>query len=115
MSELFYKAAGAILAPFRYAEREVQNMKEIAKEDIQAFIANLIKLALISIASLFFLLFVSIAAAAAINNRSDNGLTGWAVVAGFYLLVGVGLYIWKESSEKKKSASSSNTRRPANI
>lgn len=112
MSELFYKAAGAILAPFRYAERGVQHMKEVAKEDLQAFIANLIKLALISVASLFFLLFISITVATAINNKSENGLTGWAVVAGFYLLVGVGLYIWKEVAEKKKNAS--NSRRTIN-
>jgi hypothetical protein len=105
MSELFYKAAGAILAPFRYAEREVQQMKETAKEDLQAFIANLIKLALIAVVSLLFLLFISITAAAAINESSNNGFIGWAIVAGFYLLVGIGLYIWKEVAEKKKEAS----------
>lgn len=113
MSELFYKAAGAILAPFRYAEREVQHMTEVAKEDVQAFIANAIKLALIGVVSLFFLLFISITVAAAINNRSENSLIGWAVVAGFYLLVGIGLYIWKELSDKKKTTS--NSRRTANV
>ena len=47
MSELFYKAAGAILAPFRYAEREVVHMKEVAKEDLQQFVANAITMVVI--------------------------------------------------------------------
>jgi protein-S-isoprenylcysteine O-methyltransferase Ste14 len=114
MSELFYRAAGAILAPFRYAEREVQHMKDVAKEDIQAFIANLIKLILISVVLLLFLLFISITAAAAINESTNSSYLGWAIVAGFYLLAGIGLYIWKEVTQEKKK-SPVNTRRPAGI
>jgi len=102
MSELFYKAAGAILAPFRYAEREVHQMKEEAKEDLQAFVANLIKLVLISIVSLLFLLFISITAAVALNDFMESEFLGWAIVAGFYLLTGVALYIWKEATDKDK-------------
>jgi protein-S-isoprenylcysteine O-methyltransferase Ste14 len=102
MSELFYKAAGAILAPFRYAEREVKNMKEEAKEDIQAFIANLIKIIVISVVGLLFLFFVSVTAAAAINDSAGSSFLGWAIVAGFYLIVGIGLYIWKEATDKDK-------------
>lgn len=112
MSELFYRAAGAILAPFRYAEREVLHMKDVAKEDIQAFIANLIKLALISVASLLFLLFISITVAAAINDSANSSYLGWAVVAGFYLLTGIGLYLWKEATREKKKPTV-NTGRPA--
>jgi hypothetical protein len=112
MSELFYKAAGAILAPFRYAEREVQHMKETAKEDVQALIANAIKFTLIGVAALLFLLFISITAAAAINESSDSAYLGWAIVAGFYLLIGLGLYLWKQASDKKKPVT--NTRRPIN-
>ena len=102
MTALFYKAAGAVLAPFRYAEREVKHMKEVAKEDVQAFVANLIKLALIGIVSFLFLLFISITIAAAINHSTGSEFLGYAIVAGFYLLAGVGLYIWKEASDKKK-------------
>lgn len=109
MTELFYKAAGAILAPFRYAEREVQNMKEIAKEDLQTLLATAIKIALLSVVSLLFLLFISVTAAAAINESTGNAYLGWLIVAGFYLVVGIGLYIWKEASEKKKPGA--NTRR----
>jgi hypothetical protein len=104
MSELFYKAAGAILAPFRYAEREVQHMKEVAKEDLQALMANMIKLAMIGLVALLFLLFISIAAAAAINNATDSEVLGHVIVAGFYLLVGAGLYLWKQAADKKKEA-----------
>ena len=31
--DFFYKTAGAILAPFRYAQREIENAKETLKED----------------------------------------------------------------------------------
>jgi protein-S-isoprenylcysteine O-methyltransferase Ste14 len=114
MSELFYRAAGAILAPFRYAEREVQHMKDVAKEDIQAFVANLIKLVLISVVSLLFLLFISITVAAAINDSANSSYLGWAIVAGFYLLTGIGLYLWKEATKEKKK-SPINTRKPAGV
>jgi putative Mn2+ efflux pump MntP len=118
MTSLFYKAAGAILAPFRYAEREVQHMKEVAKEDIQAFLANLIKMVIIGIVAFLFLLFGSITAAAAINHSTGSEFLGYAIVAGFYLLVGIGLYIWKEATDKKKKEHDEpkkpplNTRRP---
>jgi hypothetical protein len=98
---LFYKAAGAILAPFRYAEREVNHMKEVAKEDLQAFMANAIKMAAIGIVAFLFLLFGSITAASAINQSTDSQYLGYLIVAGFYLLVAVGLYIWKRSADKK--------------
>jgi len=112
MTKLFYKAAGAILAPFRYAEREVQNMKEDAKEDIQAFVANLIKIIIISVAGLLFLFFISVTAAAAINESTGSSFLGWAIVAGFYLIVGIGLYIWKEAADKDKhKKTASNVKR----
>ena len=103
MTELFYKAAGAILAPFRYAEREVQHMKEVAKEDLQALAAKAIKLTLIGLVGLLFLLFLSITVATAINAAYDSAFAGFAIVSGFYLLAGVGLYIWKVISEKKRA------------
>ena len=81
MSELFYKAAGAILAPFRYAEREVNHMKEVAKEDIQAFIANAIKMVVIGVVAFLFLLFLSITAANAINSSTHSEFLGYAIVA----------------------------------
>jgi arginine exporter protein ArgO len=113
MSELFYKAAGAILAPFRYAEREVVHMKEVAKEDLQKFLANAIKMVVIGIASFLFLLFISITAATAINQKTESLYLGYAIVAGFYLLVGIGLYIWKQASDKKENHTSITSPPPA--
>lgn len=107
MTELFYKAAGAVLAPFRYAEREVVHLKEVAKEDLQAFIANLIKMVILSIAGLLFVLFVSIMSAALINNAMDSDFSGYAIVAGFYFLVAIGVYISKEVTDNKKKATNS--------
>jgi Kef-type K+ transport system membrane component KefB len=102
MTELFYKAAGALIAPFRYAEREVKHFKEVAKEDIQAFMANLIKMAILGVVGLLFLLFLSITVATLINHAANSEVLGYAIVAGFYLLAGVAVYISKEVTEKKK-------------
>ena len=111
---LFYRAAGAILAPFRYAEREVNHMKEVAKEDLQAFMANAIKMAIIGVVGFLVLLFGSIAAASAINQSTESQYLGYLIVTGFYLLVAVGLYIWKMSADKKheKEHDALNVRRP---
>jgi FtsH-binding integral membrane protein len=113
MTELFYKAAGAILAPFRYAEREVQQFKEIAKEDIQAFMANVIKMAILGLVSLLFLLFLSITVATLINRSANSEYLGFAIVAGFYLVVAIIVYITKEVSDHKKKEHQ-NARKPIN-
>jgi hypothetical protein len=98
---LFYKAAGAILAPFRYAEREVNHMKEVAKEDLQAFMANIVKMVIIGAVVFLFLLFGSITAATALNVSMQSEYIGYLIVAGFYLIVAVILYVWKISADKK--------------
>jgi hypothetical protein len=102
MSEFFYKAAGAMLAPFRYAEREVDHFKEMAKEDIQALVANIIKYTILGIAGLLFLLFISIMTAALINRNMESEFAGYAFVAGFYLLVAIIVFISKQASDHKR-------------
>lgn len=99
--DFFYKAAGAVLAPFRYAEREVRNAKEHLKEDAQAALAKILKMAVVVFCSILFLLFISITAAMAINRSMNSDWTGFAIVAGFYLLVGIAMYIWKEAGDRK--------------
>ena len=98
---LFYKAAGAVIAPFRFAKREVKNLKENLKEDAQEAIASLLKIGVVVICSLLFLLFLSITVAIAINRSMENDWAGFAIVAGFYLLVGVIMYIWNASEKHK--------------
>jgi hypothetical protein len=98
---LLYKAAGAILAPFRYAEREVNHMKAIAKEDLQAFMANAIKMAIIGLVGFLILLFGSLAAASAINASMESQYMGYLIVMGVYVLIALGLYMWKLSADKK--------------
>ena len=104
MGDFFYKAAGAVIAPFRYAGRELQHMKEEAKEDLQAMLAKAIKLAIAGVAGFLFLLFLSIFAATAINRAMDSEFIGYAIVAGFYLLCAIAVYISKEVSERKKAS-----------
>lgn len=102
MSELFYRAAGVIVAPFRYAEREAKLLKEHVKEDVQAYVAIALKLAVAGVAAVLFLLFISIAVANWINNAMDSDVAGFAIVAAFYLLVAATMYILKLADDRKK-------------
>lgn len=113
----FYKAAGAVLAPFRYAEREVKEATEHLKEDAQEAVAKVFKLAVVALCSILFLLFISITAAMAINRSMQNDLAGFAIIAGFYLLIAIGVYVWKEAKEagdKKKHEPNHGQRKPVN-
>ena len=98
----FYKAAGAILAPFRYAQREIEDAKENLKEDAKEAASNAVKIFIISISAFLFLVFVSITAANAINSSSESTWLGFAIVAGFYLLVAIGVYVWKQVVNQQK-------------
>lgn len=102
MTTLFYKAAGAIVAPFRYAEREAMALKEHVKEDIQAYVAIALKLVVAGVAALLFLLFISIALANWINNAMDSEVAGYAIIAGVYLIVAGVMYMMKRADDKKK-------------
>ncbi len=102
MSEFFYRAAGTIIAPFRYAEREAKAMKEHVKEDIQAYVAIALKLAVAAIAAMLFLLFVSIAVANWINAAMDSNVAGFAIVSAFYLVVAGIMYALKLADDRKK-------------
>lgn len=102
MTSLFYKAAGALVAPFRYAEREARALKEHVKEDIQAYVAIILKLAVAGVAAVLFLLFTSIAVANWINNSMNSDVAGFAIVAAFYLVVAVTMYILKLADDRKK-------------
>jgi CHASE3 domain sensor protein len=102
MSELFYKAAGAIVAPFRYAEREAKALKEQVKEDIQAYVAIFLKLAIAGVAATLFLLFISIALANWINIELNSDIAGFAIVAGVYLIIAICMYVLKLSDDKSR-------------
>jgi len=102
MTSLFYKAAGAIVAPLRYAEREARALKEHVKEDVQAYVAIILKLAVAGIAAILFLLFISIALANWINNEMNSEVAGFSIVAAFYLLVAVTMYMLKLADDRKK-------------
>jgi hypothetical protein len=100
--DFFYKAAGAVLAPFRYAQREIENTKENIKEDAREAASNVLKIFIMSLCVLFFLVFGSLSAATAINASSESAWLGFASVAGFYLVLAIGVYIWRQISRQKK-------------
>ena len=100
--ENFYKVVGAILAPFRYAQREIENAKESLKEEAHDAASNVLKIIAMVFCALFFLLFGSLAAAAAISSSFDSAWLGFAIVSGFYLAFTIGIYVWKHATNKKK-------------
>ena len=102
MTELFYRAAGVVVAPFRYAEREAKALKEHVKEDLQTYVAIFLKLAVAGVAAVLFLLFVSVAIANSINNSMDSNVAGFLIVGTFYLLIAATMYILKLADDKKK-------------
>jgi hypothetical protein len=99
--DLFYRAAGRVIAPFRYAEREVKSLKDNIKEDAQEAMASLLKLVVVAFCSMCFLLFISIAAAMLINQSMNHEFAGFAVVAGIYLVLGGIMYAWNASDKHK--------------
>jgi uncharacterized membrane protein YqjE len=100
--DFFYKAGGAILAPFKYAEREIKVAKENLEDEAKHAMANLLKMLVIGFLALLFLLFISVSAAMSINEAMDNAWAGFAMVAAFYLLMATGVYVWKKATEKKE-------------
>ena len=102
--ENFYKIVGAVLAPFRYVQREIENAKESLKEEAHDAASNALKIIAMVFCALFFLLFTSITAAAAINSSSDSAWLGFAIVAGFYLVLTIGIYVWKHATNKRHHA-----------
>ena len=51
--ENFYKIVGAVLAPFRYAQREIENVKEHVKEEAHEAAANALKIVAMVFCALF--------------------------------------------------------------
>lgn len=119
MSEFFYRAAGTIVAPFRYAEREAKAMKEHVKEDIQTYVAIALKLGVAAVAAILFLLFISIAVANWINTAMNSEVAGFAIVAAFYLVIAGTMYALKLADDRKKKEVDNNRKamhgKPAHI
>lgn len=101
--DLFYRAAGTILAPLRYAQREIKEAKEDLKEDAQHAMSNALKVVAAGLFALFFLVFLSITAAMAINDSMNSPWIGFGLVAAFYMLVALGIYAWYKATSKRQS------------
>jgi hypothetical protein len=100
--DLFYRAAGKILAPFRYAQREIEEKKENLKEEAQWALSTVLKMSAMALFALFFLTFVSISGAMAINDSMDSPYLGFALIAAFYLLAAICVFIWYKVSSRKR-------------
>jgi cytochrome bd-type quinol oxidase subunit 2 len=90
------------LAPFRIAQRAIENTKENIKEEAREAASDILKILIISLCTLFFLIFGSITIASAINTSSNSAWVGYASVTGFYLILAVGVYVWKQTRKERK-------------
>jgi phage tail tape-measure protein len=111
--DLFYRAAGTILAPLRYAQREIKDAKEDFKEEAQHAMSNALKMAAAGLFGLFFLAFLSVTAAMAINDSMDSPWIGFGMVAAFYMLVALGIYTWYKATSKRHGEYKHRQARPA--
>lgn len=93
LRDFFLKTAAAFISPIRYVEKGVDHVKENIKGDIEAMIARATKLAMFFAIGFLFLLFFSAMVAMILNTVLESNIWGYAVIAGFYLLVFIILWL----------------------
>jgi uncharacterized membrane protein YqjE len=79
-----------------YVETKVELMKLELKEDLAKALSKVAVYALLTFAFTFFMFFLSIAAAYAIS-ESMGSFAGFAIVAAFYLLLAVIIYLLRKT------------------
>ncbi len=95
--ELVYKTVGAIIAPFRYAQREIENTKESLEADAKKAAFYVLKISIMVFSCLFFLLFGCIALAIVLNENMNSPWSGFVIVAGSFFLIAMGIFAWIKS------------------
>jgi uncharacterized membrane protein YqjE len=83
-----------------YIEARIELMKIEVTEDLAKAISRAAVYLLIGLASMFFILFISIAVAFKIG-ESTSLFTGFSVVACFYVVIGGALWLSREVVRKK--------------
>jgi len=91
----FLKLDGLIETLSEYFETRVELLKVEIKEDVIKLISKILVGLGVAFTVVFFLLLISFAAAYAISTRLGIP-TGFVIVAGFYLLVTVLLFLFRE-------------------
>ena len=83
-----------------YAEAKIDLIRLDLSDKIVSTVSSISSIMLIGLISIFILLFLSIGAALWITEYFDQASMGFFIVAGFYLVVVIILYITRESLVK---------------
>lgn len=97
----FFKLDNLISNITGYVETRLELLKMEVKEDVSEALSKAIVYLLIGFVLALVVLFASTCAALFIGNRIDNIAGGFGIVAGFYLLIGLGLYLSRGILNKK--------------
>ena len=81
----------------QYAEAKMDLFRLEISDRIANTVSSLSSIILIAILSLFIFMFLSIGAAMWINKIYDDSSMGFFIVGGFYLLLTVILYVFREN------------------
>lgn len=84
-----------------YLNTNIKLVKQEFTAKYSVIISDLISYVLIGLAGLFFLLFLSLMAGFYLSELLDSTFLGFAIVAGFYLLISVILYLIRDKWLKK--------------
>ena len=96
----FFKVDSLIGNLTGYVETRIELLKIEVTEDISRGLSNIIVFLLLAFVFAVFIVFISVAIALAIG-ENIGGFAGFAIVSGFYLLLG-GVLVWSRSSLIKK-------------
>jgi uncharacterized membrane protein YqjE len=83
-----------------YIEARIELMKVEIKEDVAKALSKAVVYGILGFTAAIFILFISMAVAYKIA-ESTSLFIGFAVVAGFYLVVGVALWFLRDNLKKK--------------
>ena len=84
-----------------YIDTQVKLLKLQAAEKISGLLSSLVAYLVLFFFLTFFLLFASIAGAYVLSDIIGKPYTGFLIVAGFYFLVGIAIYRWRDRLLKR--------------
>lgn len=96
----FLRLDGIIANLTGYIETKIELMKLEIREDVSRTLAKASVFLVIGLIMGLFILFISMAVAFKIS-ESTSPFAGFAIVAGFYLLIAVVIWLVRESLQKK--------------
>jgi hypothetical protein len=96
----FFKVDSLISNLTGYIETRVELLKIEAKEELSKGLSNVLVYLLLAFVFALVIVFISVAVALVIGERI-GGFAGFSIVAGFYLLVGMVLMMYRETLVQK--------------